>query len=1231
MDRKLALFSQIKYTSPLKIISLAVLLGISLALLASVPLKGQTPATSNFTPLQFVENKGQWKGDFLYRTDLGNAYIQLKKNGFTFLMLDKDDMEKLSDRMHGHAGVPHNSVDYDAKKGDNPGVASTNAKGKPGAGPQRPAPVVKGHVYTVSFLNASPNPAITPDKPVEGYSNYIIGNDSAQWQSNVKSYQAVMYKSLYSGIDMQVYSEASLLKYDLIVHPGADPSQVLLQYEGVDKLELKKGQLEITTSVGKVTELMPYAYQYVNNQRVPVKVSYRLDGNKVGFRISGKYDPQYPLVIDPSYVFSVVSGARADNWGFTATYDAQGNFYGGGITFDPGNYPVTPGAVQNAFQGGTFDMGITKWSANGRNIIYSTYIGGNGLDQPHSLFVDTQGNLIISGRTNSSNFPFTRVEGTRGGWDIAVTKINAAGTARIGSICLAGSSDDGVNMRDDRELGDWVLLRNYGDDARSEVVCDEAGNIYVASCTRSGNFPATGGTFQPGFGGMQDGVVMRLSPDCSSLVWASFIGGSREDAAYVLALNGNTLYVAGGTASNDFRTTPGVVYGSYRGGVCDGFIAHINIDGTALLQSTFLGADNVAADQVYGIQMDARGFVYVMGTTEGNWPIRQPTGTGSFYNDNSKQFIAKLQPNLSAFVYSTTFGKQAADPSISPVAFLVDKCENVYVSGWGGGINIGLDYPNSGTSGLPTRSALLRTTDNQDFYFFVLQRDATDILFGSFFGGVGLSEHVDGGTSRFDRNGVIYQGICAWCNNGQNPKPRYPIIGSGSAPPECNLGALKIAFNLDGVKAGIKTLDRKRNYCVPATITFVDTTGFTAQSRTWNFGDGSPEVTGNLDTVTHTYANTGNYRVRLVKCDPASCNGCDTAYTDVQVREDRAELNFTATRLQPCEALSYQFTNASVEPAGKPFTNTSFILDYGDGTPPAQVGLGTWTHNYAADGIYNATLTLVDTNYCNAPDTDTIPLRVAANVVASFEMNGERCAPATIEFNNTTRGGETFTWDFGDGSPVSTDIYPVHVYQNPGTYTVTLHAVDNSTCNIEDDTTATITISGAPTAAFSFTPTKPEENTPVSFVNESIGAVSYHWEFGDGATSDQTNPVHQYNSSGTYNVCLYATNAAGCTDSACSQVAAIVIPLFDVPNAFSPNQDGMNDVLLVRGFGIAKFNMKIFNRWGQLVFESNDASIGWDGRFKGAIQPMDAYAYTVYLEFSDGTKANRSGSITLLK
>ena len=156
-----------------------------------------------------------------------------------------------------------------------------------------------------------------------------------------------------------------------------------------------------------------------------------------------------------------------------------------------------------------------------------------------------------------------------------------------------------------------------------------------------------------------------------------------------------------------------------------------------------------------------------MGTTTGNWPVIN----AAYSVANSRQFIAKLRADLSGYVYSTTFGTNGAlNPNISPVAFLVDNCENVYVSGWGGGANnFGGGYPSAGTAGMPvTPDAFQRNTDGSDFYFFVLQKNAASQLYGSFFGqlgGGGALEHVDGGTSRFDATGTIYQAMCANCKN----------------------------------------------------------------------------------------------------------------------------------------------------------------------------------------------------------------------------------------------------------------------------------------------------------------------------------------------------------------------------------------------------------------------------------------------------------------------------------
>jgi gliding motility-associated-like protein len=127
------------------------------------------------------------------------------------------------------------------------------------------------------------------------------------------------------------------------------------------------------------------------------------------------------------------------------------------------------------------------------------------------------------------------------------------------------------------------------------------------------------------------------------------------------------------------------------------------------------------------------------------------------------------------------------------------------------------------------------------------------------------------------------------------------------------------------------------------------------------------------------------------------------------------------------------------------------------------------------------------------------------------------------------------------------------------------------------------------------------------------------------------NPKHQFIATGTYNVCLTAINAAGCSDDTCMAVSAIINPLLDVPSAFTPGKFGVNGVVSVKGFGIKEMHWNIYNRWGQKVFESTNPANGWDGYFKGKLQQMDVYTYTLDVIFSDGTKVRKAGDITLIR
>jgi gliding motility-associated-like protein len=1165
--------------------------------------------------LEFVENKGQWHQDIQFKASAGPVKLVLARDGYRVHQYNPKQYADWGESMHRH------------------GVSDPVLRKQDGA------VKLESHAWFVSFVGSNPEPQVIPEKPLPTYNNYFLGNDPSRWKSNCKIYNGVTYKNIYPGIDIKYYTGGGTLKYDIIVHPGANPAQLRLQYRGIEKLRMRNKKLIVSTSVGEIVESIPLSYQVGQQGRKMVDVNFRVYGNMVNFEL-GDYDRSKTLVIDPTVVFCSFTGSSGDNWGFTATYGQDGSLYSGAMVRESG-FPVSPGAYDGTYNGGDpqnnggdeSDIGIFKFSSNGSSRLYATYLGGPNDDQVHSIIADANNNLILAGRTRSGGgFPSTLTLGPLGGYDIVIAKLNAAGTALMGSVRIGGTGTDGVNIKTGR-TGNQSLEQNYGDDGRSEVNLDVNGNILVASCTQSNDFFTTAGAFQTTSGGNQDGVVIKMNPTLTSALFSTYFGGNNNDAAYVVSVDKSTnnIYVAGGTESNNLPgDKTGVLQQNNAGGI-DGFLTIFTPAG-ANVKTTYIGTSGT--DQTYGVQFDRNNFPYITGTTTGNWPVQNAV----YSNAGGKQYICKVRQDLSGYVYSTRFGTGEANPNISPIAFLVDQCENVYVAGWGGDIVNG--YFSAGTSGLPiTPDAIQATTDDRDIYFFVLEKDATSQLFGSFFGvnmntNAGyLTDHVDGGTSRFDPRGAVYIAICA-CS--QNNGAAYPVTAGSwaiSKPPRangtfplCNLAALKLSFNLGGVDGDVKVSDTTG--CMPLTVNFRDDID---NAVTWDFdfGDGTFVLNSPTPNVSHTYSTPGFFRARMIAVDLTSCNLRDTSYVNIRVRNDRAVLNFNGVKQPPCENLTYVFNNTSVAPPGKPFSNTSFQWDFGDGSPLVTAGTAPQTKTYANAGSYTVRLILTDTNYCNAPDTFRRTFNLSPAVDARFTVpNG--CAPYQAEFENNSLAGATYEWTFGDGG-TSTAFEPTHLYANPGTYTVTLVVNDPATCNLTDTMRYTLTVHPTPVADFSFSPNPAQENIPTQFANLSTVATIFNWNFGDGETSAEVNPLHQFNTTDTFNVCLIASTVNGCADTICYDVPAIVLPLMDVSNAFTPNGDGRNDRIFVRGFGIKNMRWRIYNRFGQLVFETSNKNTGWDGTFKGVLQPMDAYAYTLEVELVDGKRIRKQGDITLIR
>jgi PKD repeat protein len=373
-------------------------------------------------------------------------------------------------------------------------------------------------------------------------------------------------------------------------------------------------------------------------------------------------------------------------------------------------------------------------------------------------------------------------------------------------------------------------------------------------------------------GGKQDAVVFKLDPTLSNLVWSSYLGGSENDAGYSLTITDSLhVYATGGTFSTDFPVTTGCYNTSYNGGEADGYIAKINPSGNAIVKATYVGTN--LYDQSYFVETDNSGNVYVFGQSEGNMPVVGPV----YSNANSHQFVSKLDNQLTNLNRSTVIGSSQASIDISPSAFMVDYCGNIYLSGWGGNITNTLLL-----SGMPvTGNALYSSAPNGfDFYFMQLSANMSALMYGSYFGGNCSNEHVDGGTSRFDKSGRLYQSMCAGCGGNDD----FPVSTGAwpsaitAFPPgpnlssNCNNGLAKLDFQPNICVASISNT-LTGNFCPTVTTTFLNTsTNFNVNH--WIISPGNFTTTSL--NATHTFTAAGNYTVKLVVTNTTTCNMSDS-------------------------------------------------------------------------------------------------------------------------------------------------------------------------------------------------------------------------------------------------------------------------------------------------------------------------------------------------------------------
>lgn len=1056
-----------------------------------------------FAQIQFTQNQNQWDKNVQFRADLPDGFLFLKNNALQYSFYQG---EVLAELHHKH---PQEEDETDEHKHEEHLVE------------------IPCHSFEVEFLNANPQSNAIGKKEIQTKRNYFLGNNPQKWASNVSSFQEIFYPNLYEGIDLKLYQTQSNFKYEFHLKPHINPEIIQLHYKETDSLFLDKaGNLHIKTSINEIIEKKPVSYQMQNGKQIIVETKFHLENHTISFKFPKGYDPSQALLIDPDLIFSTYSGAMSDNWGFTATYDSLGNVYSGGIVFGA-NFPTTLGAFQTAYNGTVIDIGILQFNPTGTILNYATFLGGIEAEFPHSLVVNSSQELYILGTTGSSDFPTTTTAfdttfngGTAGtftsaipfdnGLDIFVAKLNSTGSSLLASTFLGGSANDGINE------SSLVGIKNYGDEFRSEIFADQNSNIYIASTTQSSDFP-TQNPAQANLASDQDAIITCLNSNLTALNWSTYLGGNGFDGGFSLRKSYNQkIYVCGGTTSSNLSTNTEVIEPNHLG-YDDGFVARFS-DLGVLERLTYIGTDSL--DQSFFVDTDSLNNVYVFGQTLGIYNITPNT---VFHVDSAKQFIHKITPNLDQTLMSTTIGSDRDVPDIVPTAFLVDECDKIYLAGWGGSINnIGL-INGSSTNDLPiTPDAFQSTTDGNDFYIAILSENAEEFLYGTFFGSqvAGLQDHVDGGTSRFDKKGIIYHSVCASCGGNSTGFPTTPgVWSSTNNSTNCNNAVFKFDVNI--LEADFKILDPITNDsidkgCVPTHIK-LQYEGRGEVKIIWDIAG----LTTVLDekTVFYTFNTTGTYPITLTVED---CAGRQRVITKtIEIFDTDVE---AGTDLFICFGESIQLN--AISSNGETFTWTP-VDGLSDTNILNPIANPTETTTYFID--------VESAEDCVARDSITVnvepPLEANFQILDAQTMSeiDKACVPQEVIFRYTGANIDQVAWEIEGLTSLGNQNDIPFSFTDKGSFNIIFKATKNAPCPEEIILEKEIDLFQLDLLAEANTTICVGDNIELNAFEET--AIKYTWSPSESLdNSEIPNPIASPSENTIYTV--IAEDANGCVDSA---------------------------------------------------------------------------------------------------
>jgi hypothetical protein len=1005
------------------------------------------------------------------------------------------------------------------------------------ADPKELRPTINSSVMRMSLIGARTPEQTTGEDLQSGKANYFTGNDPAKWQHNVPMYGKVHMQGVYPGVDLKYYGRRGELEYDFVVAPGADATAIKLRFDGAKPTLAANGDLVLPVEGGpEVRFNKPVVYQMKDGARQPVEGSFVIADSKAGGKVSfhlGAYDHSRELVIDPTLLFvGVLGNGNNVTEAIGMAVDASGEIILTGETSDT-DFPVTPEAYQTTCnQGSTHNyvrcggsaegyLGsafVTKISADGTSLVYSTYLHGfSGSELGRSVATDAAGDAIVLGLTESSDFPITP---------------NA-----YQSLCMP-----------------YYPMRG--------VVGGDPSDFYPIAQSCDGYFAGGGTEWVVGLGTL---FIAKLDPTGANLLYSTFFGGTNSVYPFGLALDssGNIFFTGFMAGAEEYWNGSAPVLSVYPQNSTVPFpvtdsafqsanlaqqvttLSELSADGQRLLYSTLFGAmdgPNPAFVQALGLAVGPDGIAYVGGETYSDsvpttaGVVRPTCVDSTYYNGGSEQgFCEGYTAWLAAFdttesgsaslKYATYIGGPEIPFGNAPQnqvwGLAADSENNVYVTGF----TVSPNYPTT-PGAYSSACTNFRVGDgcNNTAFLTKINPTGSAYVWSTYFGGTNQSQS-QGWAIAFDAQGrvYLYGSDSNYTYDLPLVNPLEPRPGNGSSY------AFVATFSPDATQLlfstplGNASPNAANVFPVADNGMAIDADGniyFAAYG-----GDG-----GTFPTSLGTYATPAintNTRTYFGKISPLFAPSTTTLIIAPTTTTTGQTVTFTATvaGTTPTPTGSVTLTNTSTNPAT---TLGTITLANGTGqftTSSLAVGSYTVTGSYSGDSTYDSSTSSPQSLTVSTTDTATVALGSLAQIYAGVPLaaTATTSSPSGLSLAFTYTGTSGTTYGPSSNAPTAAGSYTVvATVSNPnylGSATGTLvisPALLTATANngnmvvgaavpaltasyngfVPGDSVAVL--SGSPLLSTTATSSSPAALYPIAIAKGTLSAANYSFAFVNG-------------------------------------------------------------------------------------------------------------------------------------